>query len=72
MKDFISLKNVKRVRYIKGDGIEVVKVFYSDTSEDLEYRYDTILNENKDKCYETYIKIKNALINQREFVEVEL
>lgn len=72
MKDLICLRNVKRVRYIKGDGNEVVKVFYSNPSDCIEYFYDIKNNENKYKCYELYVKIKNALINQREFVEVEL
>lgn len=72
MKEIISLKNVRRARYNKGDGFELVKVFYSDTSEYLEYHYDIKNSENKYKCYELYVKIKNALINKQEFVEVEL
>jgi urate oxidase len=72
MKELICLRNVRMVRYVKGNGFEFINVFYSDTNEYLEYCYDTTLNENKDKCYKTYVKIKNALTNKEDFVEVEL
>lgn len=79
MKDFISLKNVKRVAYRENDSIAKILVQYNDNSPDFEYvyRYDKkkTLDVFKVEClkhYEKYVKIKNALINKEDFVEVEL
>lgn len=39
MKDFISLKNVKRVAYRENDSIVKILVQYNDNSPDFEYGY---------------------------------
>lgn len=66
MKEFISLKEIRRVLIGRCLNSGIIKVFYKD-GECFEYSFDTI-----NKANSTYIKIKNALINKQDFVEVEL
>lgn len=79
MKDFISLKNVKRVAYRENYSIVRLLVQYNDNSQDFEhvYHYDEKKPSDvfKGECLkhqDMYIKIKNALISKQDFVEVEL
>lgn len=79
MKDFISLKNVKRVAYRENYSIVRLLVQYNDNSQDFEYVYHYDKTKTSDvfkgECLrhqDMYVKIKNALINKQDFVEVEL
>ena len=78
MKDFISLKNVKKIRLFD-NGLKVwLDIHYFDNEDGIffEFRLSDINQDSKDyiirKCEEAYIKIKNALIDKQDFVEVEL
>lgn len=66
MTQFISLKEIRRVHVGRSLTSGIIKVFYKD-GECFEYSFDTI-----NKANITYIKIKNALTNKEDFVEVEL
>ena len=78
MKDFISLKNVKSVYYSEDSEFVKLTISYFNNEEpskyrrrieglDVEKRISVIQHYN-----ETYVKIKNTLINKQDFVEVEL
>lgn len=78
MKDFISLKNVKSVYYFEDREFVSLTITYFNNEEPNKYRkriegFDV---EKKicatERYKETYIKIKNALTNKEDFVEVEL
>lgn len=78
MKEFISLKNVKKIRLFD-NGLKVwLDIHYFDKEDGIffEFRLSDINQDSKDyiirKCEEAYIKIKNALIDKQDFVEVEL
>lgn len=77
MKDFISLKNVKSVYYFEDREVSLT-ISYFNNEEPNKYRKRiegldvekriSVIGQYK----ETYVKIKNALINKQDFVEVEL
>lgn len=77
MKDFISLKNVKSVYYFEDREVSLA-ISYFNNEEPNKYRKRiegldvekriSVIGQYK----ETYVKIKNALINKQDFVEVEL
>ena len=78
MKEFISLKNVKNV-HLDNNGLKVwldIHYFNKEDSIFFEFRLSDINQDSKEyiirKCEEAYIKIKNALIEKQDFVEVEL
>lgn len=78
MKDFISLKNVKNV-HLDDNGLKVwldIHYFNKEDSIYFEFRLGNINQDSKDyiirKSEDAYVKIKNALTNKEEFVEVEL
>lgn len=78
MKEFISLKNVKNV-HLDNNGLHVwldIHYFNKEDSIFFEFRLGNINQDSKDyiirKSEEAYVKIKNALINKEDFVEVEL
>lgn len=78
MKDFISLKNVKSVYYFEDREFVSLTISYFNNEEPNKYRKRiegldvekriSVIQQYK----ETYVKIKNALINKQDFVEVEL
>lgn len=78
MKDFISLKNVKSVYYFEDSEFVTLNISYFNNEEPNKYRKRIEgLDVEKQICVtenykEIYIKIKNALINKQDFVEVEL
>lgn len=77
MKDFISLKNVKSVYYFEDREVSLT-ISYFNNEEPNKYRKRiegldvekriSVIGQYK----ETYVKIKNALTNKEDFVEVEL
>ena len=74
MKDFISLKNVKSVYYSEDSEFVKLTISYFNNEEPNKYKKSIV---EKRICViehykEAYIKIKNALINKQDFVEVEL
>lgn len=78
MKEFISLKNVKNV-HLDDNGLKVwLDIHYFDKEDGIffEFRLSDINQDSKEyiirKCEEAYVKIKNALTNKEDFVEVEL
>lgn len=77
MKDFISLKNVKSVYYFEDREVSLT-ISYFNNEEPNKYRKRIEgLDVEKRVCVreqykETYVKIKNALTNKEDFVEVEL
>lgn len=78
MKEFIRLKNVKKIR-LYNNGLKVwLDIHYFDKEDGIffEFRLSDINQDSKEciirKCEEAYIKIKNALTNKEDFVEVEL
>lgn len=78
MKEFISLKNVKNVR-LYDNGLKVwldIHYFNNEDGISFEFRLGGINPDSKEyiikKCEEAYVKIKNALIEKQDFVEVEL
>ena len=78
MKDFISLKNVKSVYYFEDREFVSLTISYFNNEEPNKYRKRiegldvekriSVIGQYK----ETYVKIKNALTNKEDFVEVEL
>lgn len=78
MKDFISLKNVKSVFYFEDREFVSLTISYFNNEEPNKYRKRIEgLDVEKRVCVkeqykETYGKIKNALTNKEDFVEVEL
>ena len=78
MKDFISLKNVKSVYYFEDKEFVTLTISYFNNEEPNKYKKRIEgLDVEKRICAiehykEAYIKIKNALINKQDFVEVEL
>lgn len=78
MKDFISLKNVKSVYYFEDREFVSLTISYFNNEEPNKYRKRIEGLEVEQKIYvierykETYIKIKNALTNTEDFVEVEV
>jgi hypothetical protein len=78
MKEFISLNNVKNVRFFDDSFSILLEVCYfnKEYSVGFELKLLNINQDSKDfiieKYEEAYIKIKNALINKQDFVEVEL
>lgn len=74
MKDFISLKNVKSVYYSEDSEFVKLTISYFNNEEPNKYKRSivekriSVIGQYK----EAYIKIKNALINKQDFVEVEL
>lgn len=78
MKEFISLKNIKKVRLYDNEFKVWLDIHYFDKEDGIffEFRLGDINQDSKDyiirKCEEAYIKIKNALIEKQDFVEVEL
>lgn len=78
MKDFISLKNVKSVYYFEDREFVSLTITYFNNEEPNKYRKRIEgLNIERNICVienykEAYTKIKNALTNKEDFVEVEL
>lgn len=78
MKEFISLKNVKSVYYFDDREFVTLTISYFNNEEPSKYRrriegLDVEKRISVTQHYnETYVKIKNALINKQDFVEVEL
>ena len=78
MKDFISLKNVKSVYYFEDREFVTLTISYFNNEEPNKYkkRIDGLDVEKRicviENYKEAYVKIKNALINKQDFVEVEL
>lgn len=78
MKDFISLKNVKSVYYFEDRDFVSLTITYFNNEEPNKYRKRIEgLDVEKQICAkehykEAYIKIKKALIEKQDFVEVEL
>lgn len=78
MKDFISLKNVKSVYYFEDKEFVTLTISYFNNEEPNKYRKRIEgLDIEKKLCVieqykEVYVKIKNALTNKEDFVEVEL
>ena len=78
MKDFISLKNVKSVHYCEDREYVGLAITYFNNEEPYKYsrRIEGLDVEKRisviGQYKETYVKIKNALINKQDFVEVEL
>jgi hypothetical protein len=78
MKDFISLKNVKSVYYFEDREFVSLTISYFNNEEPNKYRKRIEVLDVEKKISvigqykETYVKIKNALTNKEDFVEVEL
>ena len=78
MIDFISLKDVKSVYYFEDKEFVTLNISYFNNEEPNTYkkRIDGLDVEKricaKEHYKETYVKIKNALTNKEDFVEVEL
>jgi hypothetical protein len=78
MKDFISLKNVKSVYYFEDREFVTLTISYFNNEEPSKYKKRIEgLDVEKRICgiehyKEAYIKIKNALVEKQDFVEVEL
>lgn len=78
MKDFISLKNVKSVYYSENIEFVSLTITYFNNEEPNKYRkrierFDVEKKICATEHYkEIYTKIKNALTNKEDFVEVEL
>lgn len=78
MKDFISLKNVKSVYYSENIEFVSLTITYFNNEEPNKYRKRIEgLNIERnirviENYKEAYTKIKNALTNKEDFVEVEL
>lgn len=78
MKEFISLKNIKNVRFFNGSSHIMLEICYFNNEYSVVFEHK-LLNINQDSKdfiigqYEgAYIKIKKALIEKQDFVEVEL
>lgn len=77
MKDLIILKNAQNIRFDKSD-IDVILQIYFTGNDFITYSKHIAgldINEQKrflTKYEDVYIKIKTALTNKEDFVEVEL
>ena len=78
MKDFISLKNVKSAYYFEDIDFVTLNITYFNNEEPNKYRKRIGgLDVEKRICViehykEAYVKIKNALINKQDFIEIKL
>ena len=78
MKEFVSLKNVKSVSYFENRVYITLTISYFNNEVSSQYKQRIEgLDVEKQICAkeyykETYVKIKNALTNKEDFVEVEL
>ena len=78
MKEFISLNNVKNVRFFYTSSNIMLEICYfnKEYSVTFEYHLVNINQDSKDfiigQYEEAYLKIKNALTNKEDFVEIEL
>jgi hypothetical protein len=78
MKEFISLNNVKNVRFFDDSCNILLEICYFNKDYSVAFSHN-LLNINQDskdfiiaKYEGAYVRIKNALINKEDFVEVEL
>lgn len=78
MKEFISLNNVKNVRLFNDSLCVMLEICYFNKEYSVAFSH-TLVNINQDskdfiieKYEKAYVKIKNALTNKEDFVEVEL
>lgn len=78
MKEFISLNNIKNVRFYNDSSNTLLEICYFNKEYSVAFSH-TLVNINQDskdfiieKYEDAYVKIKNALTNKEDFVEVEL